>query len=121
MTSIFRPKMNASARNFGFIRTTSRARTLYMRLFGAPHVMKRLQALDIMYSLDLRGVERVLDFGCGRGALIPAPGASISGDTSAEQEPRHCDLRGLLSPSPRGVRDGAGPLLVSIRACEGSQ
>jgi ubiquinone/menaquinone biosynthesis C-methylase UbiE len=39
------------------------------RLFGVPNLFKRLQAADIMASLDIQPTDRVLDFGCGSGYM----------------------------------------------------
>jgi ubiquinone/menaquinone biosynthesis C-methylase UbiE len=53
--------------SFGFIPSGSFRSDLMGRLFGAPNLLKRLQARDVMTALDIRPGEQVLDFGCGSG------------------------------------------------------
>lgn len=54
-------------RNFGFIPQGGVIKRLYGKLFGHPNYFKRLQAKDIIESLDLKESDTVLDFGCGSG------------------------------------------------------
>jgi len=53
--------------NFGYIPTGNLFTDLSGKLFGTPNLVKRLQARDIMNTLDLKSHNTVLDFGCGVG------------------------------------------------------
>lgn len=54
--------------NFGFIpNSNSFVQNIKGKLFGHINLLKRLQAKDIIKSLDIQSSDRVLDFGCGQG------------------------------------------------------
>lgn len=63
------PARHVSHRSFGYLRTGRPLRDLYVWLFGARNLLKRLQARDILAVLRLRESDAVLDFGCGTGFM----------------------------------------------------
>ncbi len=56
-----------SYRKFGYIPSGSLKADLSGWLLGAPNLLKRLQARDVMSALEIRASDCVLDFGCGSG------------------------------------------------------
>ncbi|MBT0584936.1 class I SAM-dependent methyltransferase [Alteromonas oceanisediminis] len=56
-------------RNFGFIPRKNFKENVARWLFGEANLFKRLQARDIMDSLDLKSSDTVLDLGCANGYL----------------------------------------------------
>ena len=55
--------------NYGFIPTGIFLSDLKGKLFGSPNLTKRLQAKDIMETMNIQPSDLVLDFGCGSGYM----------------------------------------------------
>ena len=53
--------------SFGYVPTGHRLQDVIRRLKGAPNVLKRLQAKDLLKIVAPEEGKRILDFGCGGG------------------------------------------------------
>lgn len=62
-------KKNFGYRNFGYIPSGWIKGDIYGFLFGFPNFLKRMQAKDIIESMDIKLNDIVLDFGCGTGYI----------------------------------------------------
>lgn len=63
------PSAKPSYFSFGYLPSGSLRSDWKGRLFGAPNLLKRLQAPEILAALDIQPTDRVLDLGCGSGYI----------------------------------------------------
>jgi ubiquinone/menaquinone biosynthesis C-methylase UbiE len=66
---LFNVNKKVSYMNFGYIPTGRFFHDLKGKLIGTENLLKRLQARDILRTLDLKPDESILDFGCGGGYI----------------------------------------------------
>lgn len=100
--SLISPAPSARPRffSFGYIPIGISRYDIPGRLFGAPNLIKRLQAPDVMAALDIQRTDSVLDFGCGSGYMTVEMAKLAAKATGIDVNPYVASIR--VPPSLAG-------------------